>query len=174
MATNCYDCAVNTVIEYDDRYDSLIRYYASQNGFYNDDWLRFKAQIKAESNFNPDAVSPVGARGLTQFMPLTWKEWYDGTPGLQEIVGMLRLIDPRDPEDAIFAQVKYMKWLLGRFSEPSESERWEKAFAAYNWGIGNVRKLDDVKHWKLQLPLETKNYLVRIEGFYHGYKYRGA
>lgn len=148
-----------------DRYDSLFKYYAEQHGFEGKDWLRFKAQVRAESNFNPNAQSPVGALGLAQFMPPTWKEWKDGTPGIQDMANALWLIDPRDPEDAISAQAVYMKWLLKRVTT------WECAFAAYNWGIGNVLKIWTDPHWKSQLPEETRDYIARIEKFYQEYSH---
>jgi len=58
------------------------------------------AQLNAESGFNPQAVSPVGAQGISQFMPGTWAlygrdENGDGTA------------DPFDPADAIPAQGRY-------------------------------------------------------------------
>lgn len=51
-------------MEAQDRYDSLIKYYAE---IYNVDWQLIKAQIKAESNFVPDAKSWCNAKGLSQF-----------------------------------------------------------------------------------------------------------
>jgi soluble lytic murein transglycosylase-like protein len=153
-----------------DRYDSLIKYYSELHGFIGMDWLRFKAQIRQESNFDPNAVSSVGARGLAQFMPLTWQEWHDGTPGLQQIVDQLALIDPRDPEDAIKAQINYMKWLLRRLTT------WDRAFAGYNWGIGNVLKLDkkldldSTLDWSKELPKETRDYIFNIDKFYKEYE----
>ena len=63
-----------------DKYDGLFKKYGAAN---NIDWLLLKAQVKAESNFNPNAKSPVGALGLAQFMKATWLEWQDGTPGIQ-------------------------------------------------------------------------------------------
>ncbi|GAA0439055.1 NlpC/P60 family protein [Streptomyces luteireticuli] len=33
------------------------------------------AQIEAESNWDPTVTSPVGAMGISQFMPDTWREW---------------------------------------------------------------------------------------------------
>ena len=111
----------------DDRYDSLIRFYGDQVGY---DWLLLKAQIKAESNFNPHAVSRAGAEGLAQFMDATWREWEDGTPGIQPEP---QEYSPFDPEDCIRAQVHYMKWLLDFCGGDIEY-----ALAAYNWGIGVV------------------------------------
>jgi len=135
----------------EDRYDSLIRYYAEKVGL-ESDWLQLKAQIKAESEFNPKAVSAVGAMGLGQFMKATWGEWGKGG-------------DAFNPEHNIDAQARYMKWLLGRVTN------WDCAFAAYNWGIGNVLKVWQDPYWKTKLPLETKNYLVRIDTFYQEYKH---
>lgn len=58
------------------------------------------AQLNAESGFNPKAVSPVGAQGISQFMAGTWAAYGrdengDGTA------------DPFDPADAIAAQGRY-------------------------------------------------------------------
>lgn len=134
----------------EDRYDSLFRYTADSYGFTGKDWLRFKAQVKAESSFNPRAVSGVGARGLAQFMPATWGEWGKGG-------------DPFNPEQSIEAQVRYMKWILQRLTN------WDSSFAAYNWGIGNVTKLDCTQNWKMSLPLETRNYVFKINKYYEEY-----
>ena len=137
-------------MEADARYDSLFRYYAERHGFEGKDWLRFKAQVRAESDFKPDALSPVGAEGLAQFIPATWKEWGKG-----------ERVD--NPEASINAQIRYMKWLLKRVTT------WECAFAAYNYGIGNVLKVWTEPFWKAKLPEETRNYLFRIETFYQEY-----
>jgi len=134
-----------------ERYDSLIRFYAEEHGFDGTDWLWFKAQIRAESNFDPKAISPVGARGLSQFMPATWDEWAKGE-------------NPFNPESSINAQVRYMKWLLGRVTT------WELAFAAYNWGVGRILKVWQDPLWKSKLPLETENYIFRINSYYREYK----
>jgi cell wall-associated NlpC family hydrolase len=52
------------------------------------------AQIRQESGFNPTAVSPAGAQGISQFLPTTWPLW--GGTG-----------DPFNPADAIPAQARY-------------------------------------------------------------------
>ncbi len=100
----------------ENRYDSLIQFYAEEN---NIDWRLLKAQIKAESNFDSTAVSSCGAKGLAQFMPATWKEWGVGSEF--------------DSESSIMAQSRYMLYLLKRYNYNKVY-----ALAAYNWGLGNV------------------------------------
>ena len=134
----------------EDRYDSLIKYYAEEEGFTGKDWMRLKAQIKAESAFSPNAQSGVGAKGLGQFMDPTWREWGKGH-------------NVFNPEANIDAQARYMRWLLNRVTT------WECAFAAYNWGIGNVLRVWQDPNWKQRLPQETKDYLERIERYYEEY-----
>jgi len=147
----------------EDRYDSLIQFYADVAGL-SEHWLYLKAQIKAESNFDPDAVSRVGAKGLSQFMDRTWEEWKDGTPGVQGFPITKRgLLNPHDPEDVIRAQVMYMKWLLRQFDND-----WEKSWAAYNWGIGRVKRITTID-WKALLPQETKDYIRRITEYSNAY-----
>lgn len=138
-------------IKYEDRYDSLIIYYSSK---YNVDWQLLKAQIKAESNFNPTAVSGAGAKGLAQFMDPTWKDWGNGSQF--------------NPEQSIKAQARYMSWLLKQFNNVSII-----ALAAYNWGIGNVKRLLNRvgrTDFTDNLPKETQNYIIRIKSFYRNYK----
>lgn len=140
----------------EDRYDSLLVIYGDHHHV---PWRLLKAQIKVESDFNPDAANPrSGATGLAQFMPRTWEEWQDGTPGIQEIIDRLKLLDPRDPEDAIKAQAAYMGWLIKVAGDG------EKALAAYDWGIGNLRKsiAEHGDAWREHLPDETKNYIEKI------------
>lgn len=139
----------------DSRYDSLIQHYAAAGGFTGRDWLKFKSQIKAESNFDPDAVSSVGAAGLAQFMPATFVEY----------ATKLRLKNASafNPEHAISCQIEYMKWLLQRLTT------WDAAFAAYNWGIGNVLKVFRDPKFHTLLPDETSNYIDRIETYFAEY-----
>ena len=135
------------------RYDSLFRHYNDDGKI---DWRYMKAQAMAESAMNPRAKSHVGARGLTQFMPATWGEVMRETP----------FADPENPEDAIKAQALYMRRLLGMFDGDLE-----KATAAYNWGPGRVARAV-AKHgdeWFAHTPVETKQYVPRIEGLYQQY-----
>lgn len=94
-----------------------------------------------ESRFNPKIidgrqVSPVGALGIAQFMPETAKEWG---------------VDPLDPFAAIAGAGRYLAWLFRQVGA------WDKALAAYNWGIGNVKKKG-----LAVAPLETRNYFSQI------------
>lgn len=137
------------------RYDSLLQYYGERSGV---DWRLLKAQMLAESAADPDAVSPAGALGLAQFMDRTWQEWRDGIPGIQEPPPSHRLLDPRDPEDAIRAQAAYMAWLLHQVGEDVPL-----ALAAYNWGIGNVRRMFPTGGYDpAKVPGETRTYVARI------------
>lgn len=85
-------------------------------------WIDRAAQAQAESNFNPRALSPVGARGILQFMPGTWREW--APTGA----------DPYDPAAGIDAGHRYMLWLEARTSSLNG------ALGSYNAGLGNIRK----------------------------------
>lgn len=141
-----------------ERYDSLFQFYGERAGV---DWRILKAQAQAESgrDLDPDARSAVGAKGIAQFMDRTWQEWRDGTAGVQEAPPLnLVLLDPRDPEDGIRAQAAYFAWILRQVGG-----RLETALAAYNWGIGNVRRgLPDLEYDPAKVPDETRAYVARI------------
>lgn len=92
------------------------------------------AQVHQESAWNPQAVSRVGARGLSQFMPATARWWCERTG--TSIADCL----PHNPAWALRALVGYDKWLfdrapahLGRF------DRYWMALRAYNGGEGHLR-----------------------------------
>ena len=123
------------------------------------DWDLLKRQMLAESGGEPDAVSPVGAKGLTQFMDATWREWETNEFG--PTIPPNRHISAFDPEDAIRAQADVMAWLLGVFKGDAA-----KALSGYNWGLGNVRRCVEKHgdHWRDFLPLETKRYVETILG----------
>jgi len=159
-----------------DRYDSLYQFYGEQ---FSVDWKLLKAQVKQESNFNPDAKSWCNALGLSQFMKKTWEEWKDTTPGIQQPVVSpvepppdldLVLLDPRDPEDAIRSQAALMNWLLKQFSGDIQL-----SLASYNCGIGRTKKLCSIHGFKYEniiphLPNETVKYVSNILYFYEAYK----
>ena len=101
------------------------------------------AQLYAESNFNPFAVSPAGAQGIAQFMP-----------GTAAAIG---LRDPFDAERAIDAQAHLMRDLLRRFPAVP------LALAAYNAGPGAVAACGCVP-----ANGETPGYVARILGLMGG------
>ena len=104
-----------------------------------------------ESSMNPHAVSRVGATGLWQFMFGTAKDY-----GLN----MDNFVDERkDPIQASYAAAAYFK---DAFNELGD---WLLAIAAYNCGMGNVKKAmakaDSHDFWEIRrfLPMETRNYV---------------
>lgn len=116
------------------RYDDLIREHARQNGISAD---LVRAVIRAESGFNPSAISPKGAMGLMQLMPATARE--------------LGVSNPFHPAENIRGGVTYLARLLARY------EKVELALAAYNAGPGSVEKYGAVPPYR-----ETQDYVRKI------------
>lgn len=108
---------------------------------------------EAESSLNPAARSPVGAKGLFQFMPAT-----------AEAMGLHTwLPDERtDPEKSARAAAQYLKKLHARFGN------WALVLAAYNAGEGRVGRLLGAKGAKNYtaiadaLPAETRMYVPKV------------
>lgn len=95
------------------------------------DWRWLKAQCYQESRLNPMAVSPVGAAGLCQFMPGTWRE-VSGPLGL-------RPGDTWIPEASIRAAGYYMGRLHNTWrAERPQMDRHMLAMASYNAGAGHL------------------------------------
>ena len=107
-----------------------------------------KGLIRQESNFDPTAGSPAGARGLTQLMPGT--------------AASLGVTDVTDPAQSIEGGAKYLKQQLDRFGGDVT-----KALAAYNAGPGAVAKFGGVPPYA-----ETQQYVVKVQAFAD--QYRGA
>jgi membrane-bound lytic murein transglycosylase MltF len=88
------------------------------------------AQIETESAFNPDAVSPAGARGLAQFIPSTAK-WIAGAyPALADN-------EPSNPIWALRAMATYDRYLWERIVfVATECDHAAFMLSAYNGGEG--------------------------------------
>jgi len=115
--------------------DQIVRKCAKEN---NIDENLIKAVIKAESGFNPNAKSPVGALGLMQLMPSTAKG--------------LGVDNPFDPEQNIKGGAKHLRGLIDRFGG-----KLDLALAAYNAGAGAVNKYGGIPPYN-----ETQNYVKKV------------
>jgi soluble lytic murein transglycosylase-like protein len=113
-----------------DRYDATFRKYSKRYFGVGYDWRVFKAQAMAESEMNPTARSWVGARGLMQLMPSTFKE-------IQSRSATFGSID--DPEWNIAAGIMHDRGLWRRWERDSiDVDRHEFMFASYNAGEGTI------------------------------------
>jgi len=116
-------------------YDKVI---AAEAKHYGVDASLVSALIRAESNYQPRAVSRKGARGLMQLMPAT--------------ANRLSLSHPFDPVANVRAGVRYLKELLDRFDHHPEL-----VLAAYNAGENAVETYGGIPPYR-----ETVGYVKRI------------
>lgn len=96
------------------------------------------ALIRAESNFDPQAVSVKNAQGLMQLIP--------------ETAARFRVTQPFDPEQNIRGGLAYLRWLLAYFEGDVDL-----AVAAYNAGEGAVDRFGGIPPYP-----ETRGYVKRI------------
>ena len=127
-------------------YDPVITKAAKK---YNVDSALIKAVIKAESNFNPRAVSPVGARGLMQLMPAT--------------ASSLEVQDSFHPEKNIEGGVRYLRYLLNLFNGDLPL-----TLAAYNAGEGAVARYNN----SIPPYQETQTYIRQVLNYLNQYSSR--
>ena len=120
---------------YFDRYDRIIIRAARKHGVDN---TLVKAVIRAESDFDRNAVSNKGAQGLMQLMPETAKD--------------LAVKDSFDPHENINAGVRYLKRQLNNFEN-----NVPLALAAYNAGENAVRRYGRIPPYK-----ETRTFVDRV------------
>ena len=127
-----------------DEYDELITTASERYGV---DSRLVKAIIKAESDFDPRAVSKKGAMGLMQIMPENFQH--------------LDIQNPFDPEENIMGGTRYFKYLYDRFDG-----KLSLSLAAYNAGPTTV----DSYNKTIPPYRETEQYVRRVLRYYRNYK----
>ena len=135
--------AVSAKFSTTDKYDHFISDASRQFGV---DSKLLKAMIKAESDFDPRAISKKGAMGLMQIMPENFE--------------MLDLKNPFDPWENIKAGARYFKALHERFKG-----KLALSLAAYNAGPTAVDRYKNIPPFQ-----ETEEYVRRVLSYYRTFK----
>lgn len=125
------------------RYDTWIRQAAT---LYQIPEELVRAIIKVESDYDPRALSPVGATGLMQLMP--------------ETALHMQVRDIADPRENIFGGVRFLRVLANAFNGDLAL-----TIAGYNAGQGAVLKYGGIPPYE-----ETQNYVTRVLSFYGRYR----
>lgn len=126
-----------------DRHARLFKTAAKKTGV--DDAL-LRAVAHAESGFDEAAVSPKGAQGVMQLMPVTAEEY-----GVK---------DAFSPAESIDAGARHLRMLLKHFKDDTAL-----TIAAYNAGLGAVTRYKGVPPYA-----ETQAYLEKVQLLYRAYK----
>jgi len=108
------------------------------------DVLLLASIVEAESNFRPDAISPKGALGLMQLMPLHFAD--DARPF--------------DPAENLDRGARYLESLSERYDGDLEL-----ALAAYHAGPGTIERYGGAPPWK-----ETRRYVDRVLTLYREHR----
>ena len=125
------------------QFDSLIEELSKKH---NVDFALVKAMIKAESGFNPLAVSRKGAKGLMQLMPETAQR-----------MNVANIFNPRENIDG---GVRYFRYLLSLFNNDLRL-----SLAAYNAGENVVSEFRSIPPYR-----ETVDYVRKVLNYYQSYK----
>ena len=139
-------CKGLSVADLDARGRTLDRQFARASSQYGVDASLLKAVARAESCFDPSAISSAGAKGLMQLMPPTAAEM-----GVRDI---------HDIEQNLQGGARYLAAMLARYANNQEL-----ALAAYNAGPGNVDKYNGVPPFS-----ETQRYIVSVKAFKDRYQ----
>jgi len=124
------------------QYDQLISEFSKK---YEVDFALIKAIIRAESGFNPGAISRKGAKGLMQLMP--------------ETASRLNVSNIFNPRENIEGGVRYFKYLLSLFDNDVRL-----SLAAYNAGENLVGELRSIPPYR-----ETVDYVRKVLSYYQSY-----
>lgn len=146
--------SLSTVESVDESSTDVEKIYSSVDKYsekYGVDKNLILAIIKQESNFDPNAVSTAGAKGLMQLMDFN-----------SEAYG---LTNPFDIDQNIEAGVKHIKEYLNMFDGDLEM-----ALMAYNGGQGTMERRGVKSSSDLyKMPQETQNYVPKILENYRNY-----
>lgn len=106
------------------------------------------ALVIAESSFNPNSKSGVGATGLGQLMP-----------GTAKALG----VNPYDNTENLYGCVKYLSGHINNYKAKTgdDFESIVLALAAYNAGPGAVKRHNGVPPYR-----ETQNYVRKVMAIY--------
>jgi soluble lytic murein transglycosylase-like protein len=125
------------------QYDALISEFSKK---YQVDFALIKAVIRAESGFNPAAVSRKGAKGLMQLMP--------------ETASRVNVSNVFNPRENIEGGVRYLKYLLSLFNDDLRL-----SLAAYNAGENIVAEVRSIPPYR-----ETVDYVKKVLSYYQSYQ----
>ena len=123
----------------EDKYDEYIR---EASGIHGVSFPLLKAIMKAESGFNPKAISKKGAKGLMQIMPSNFR--------------VLGIKNPFNPRESIMGGALYLRQMSDRFNG-----KIHLALAAYNAGPDSVDRSGGIPPIR-----ETENYVNKVMKYY--------
>jgi soluble lytic murein transglycosylase-like protein len=149
LNANCYACDLDSTVDW---YNTPLHLTSFQGSIsraasrYGIDPALIRAVIHAESAFQPNAKSRVGALGLMQLMPDTARD--------------MGVADPLSPEQNIQGGVRYLAWLMQK-----TRGNITLATAAYNAGPGAVERHRGIPPYE-----ETETYVRRVRILHDRYR----
>jgi membrane-bound lytic murein transglycosylase F len=125
-------------------FDEIARTYAERYGF---DWRLIVALMFQESHFNPQAASDAGAEGLMQLLPETAEQ--------------LGITDLNNPENSIYAGIRYLDLMRSKFEdELLLEERTWFSLASYNAGYNRVKRARRIAE---KMGLDSNRWFDNVE-----------
>ena len=146
------------------RYDDTFRRYSKRYFGPAFDWRWFKAQGMAESNLDSAATSRVGARGVMQLMPATYRAIQSKRPEFGAI---------DDPEWNIAAGIMHDRYLWKLWERKvSQEERFNFMFASYNAGEGTIGRAADTARVAAGVPTPAWAHVEQVAPRVPRWRYR--